>query len=199
MVIQKVSSKRQRNRQSKKKTSVRTNLQPNEQTAQYNDYNELITDDESSFNLRRRKDSKKIKRLLSTSSEDEAFEQGVYNPKSVYVDVVPRNKEQMPEQITKSLLNDKQSEEVQKVTPCKTNKMQSSISVSCIHTSSHAQNLWNYPKALTASGANIVTNMDSFIQPPKSINQDEKRRHEEDATKEREDEGLRLWTEKERR
>ncbi|CAL1682263.1 unnamed protein product [Lasius platythorax] len=90
MVIQKVSSKRQRNRQSKKKTSVRTNLQPNEQTAQYNDYNELITDDESSFNLRRRKDSKKIKRLLSTSSEDEAFEQGVYNPKSVYVDVVPR-------------------------------------------------------------------------------------------------------------
>ncbi|KMQ85166.1 inner centromere protein b, partial [Lasius niger] len=98
----------------------------------------------------------------------------------------------MPEQITKSLLNDKpniKQTEVQKVTPLsKTKMMQSSIS---------------YPKALTASGANIVTSVDSFIQPPKSINKansvklEDKRRHEEDARKKRE-EGLRLRTEEER-
>ncbi|CAL1681446.1 unnamed protein product [Lasius platythorax] len=82
VVIQKVSSKK--NTQSKKK-SIRTNLQPNVQTAQCNDYNELITDDES-FHI---KHNNKMKRLLSTSSEDDVPEQRVYS-KPNYVDVVPR-------------------------------------------------------------------------------------------------------------
>ncbi|CAL1689103.1 unnamed protein product [Lasius platythorax] len=311
VIIQKVSS--EKNKQSKERTSVRTNSQPNGPTTQHNDYNELITDDESSPEVRKQKkgskDKKEIKRPLSTSSEDEipntplktrfkekiastvahetkiayksnalfspyakesvkkrveAFEQAVmYSPKSVDVDVVPRvtrtktramaaaetetetkiaeknvaqilarkslakakrislakqkkrneefkeNKEQMPEQITKSLLNDKpniKQIQLQKMTPLsKTKIIQPSMSGSRIHTPSHAQNLLNYPKALTASRANIVTNVDSFIQPPKSISKansveklEDKRRHEEDARKKRE-EALKLQTEEKRR
>lgn len=52
---------------------------------------------------------------------------------------------------------------------------------------------------------NIITNVDSFIQPPKSVTKtnsaeklEDKKRYEEDARKKR-DEGLRLMTEEKRR
>ncbi|EFN73430.1 hypothetical protein EAG_11705 [Camponotus floridanus] len=122
------------------------------------------------------------------------------------------NTEQMSEQIVKSLLNDKpnlKQTQLQKVTPLsKTKIIQPLMSGNRIHTPSHAQNLLNYPKTLTASRTNIVSNIDSFIQPPKSISKansiekleklEDKRRHEEDARKKRE-ETLRLLTEEKKR
>ncbi|XP_050446520.1 calponin homology domain-containing protein DDB_G0272472-like [Cataglyphis hispanica] len=307
VVIQKAPSKK--NGQSNKRTSVRNNLQSNEQTIQYNNYDELITDDESSPEEKQKKQNIKNEktRAISMSSEDEipntpmetrikdmiastatheakityksnalfspyakesvkkrveAFEQAVmYSPKSVDVDIPVRvtrtktramiatgidtnnseknvaqilarkslakakrislakqkkgneefkeNKEQMPERIAKLLLNDKSNikqTQLQKVTPLsKIRMIQPSTSVNRIHTPSHAQNLLNYPKALTASRSNIVSNIDSFIQPPKSISKatsveklEDKRRHEEDVKKKRE-EALRLQTEEKKR
>lgn len=307
VVIKKMSS--EKNRQSKERTSTKTNLKSNEQTTQCHDYNELITDDESSPEVKKRKkqvNKKQTKRALSSSSEDEipntplkarlkdkiksavphetkityksnalfspyakesvkkrveAFEQAVtYSPKSADVDVAPRvtrtktramvaakteaetknatqnvtqilarkslakakrislakqkkgdeefkeNKEQT-EKIIKSLLDDKpivKQIQLQKMTPLSKPKMVQ-LSIPRIQTPSHAQNLLNGTKALTASRANIVTNVESFIQPPKSISKtnsveklEEKRRHEEDARKKRE-EALRLQTEEKRR
>ncbi|KAM0732418.1 Inner centromere protein A [Formica fusca] len=303
MVIQKAPSKK--NGQSEE--SVRNNLQSNEQTIQYNNYNELITDDESSSEKGQKKQNTKNekKRAISTSEDEipntpmkarikdttastaaqearityksnalfspyakesvkkrvEAFEQAVmYSPKSVDVDIPTRitrtktramaaetetnnaeknvaqilarkslakakkislakqkkgneefkeNKEQMPERITKLLLNDKpiiKLTQLQKVTPLsKIRMIQPSMSANRTHTPSHVQNLLNYPKALTVSRSNIVSNIDSFIQPPKSISKatsveklEDKRRHEEDAKKKRE-EALRLQTEEKKR
>lgn len=302
VVIQKESS--EKNEQSKKRTSSRNNLQSNEQTTQYNNYNELITDDESSPEVKKQKMN--LNRALSTSSEDEipntpmksrfkdkiastvshetkntyksnalfspyakesvkkrveAFEQAVmYSPKSIDVDVPTRVtrtktramiaaeteaetknpeknvaqvlarksvakakkislakqkkgneeiKEQMPEPISKLLLNDKpniKQMQLQKMTPLsKIKPIQSSTSANRMHTPSHVQNLLNYPKSLTASRTNIISNIDSFIQPPKNMNKinsveklEDKRRHEEDARKKRE-EALRLQTEEKKR
>lgn len=71
VVIQKALSKK--NGQSNKRTSVRNNLQSNEQTIQYNNYDGLITDDESSPEERQKKQNTKNekKRAVSMSSEDE--------------------------------------------------------------------------------------------------------------------------------
>ncbi|KAL6258728.1 hypothetical protein P5V15_010678 [Pogonomyrmex californicus] len=93
-----------------------------------------------------------------------------------------------------------------KTTPLSKMKlMQPSVSVNRLHTPINTQNLSNYTKALTASRTNIVTGVESFIQPPKSITKtnsveklEEKKRHEEDARKKRE-EALRLQTEEKRR
>ncbi|XP_070159069.1 inner centromere protein A [Polyergus mexicanus] len=305
MIIQKATSKKN----GRSEESVRNNLQSNEQTMQYNNYNELITDDESSPEKGQKKQNttNEKKRAISTSSEDEipntpmkarfkdtiastaaqetkityksnalfspyakesvkkrveAFEQAVmYSPKSVDVDIPTRitrtktramiaaetetnnaeknvaqilarkslakakrislakqkkcneefkeNKEHMPERITKLLLNDKpiiKQTQLQKVTPLsKIRMIQPSMSASRTHTPSHAHNLLNYPKALTVSRSNIVSNIDSFIQPPKNISKatsveklEDKRRHEEDARKKRE-EVLRLQTEEKKR
>ncbi|XP_025262440.1 inner centromere protein [Camponotus floridanus] len=309
VVIQK--SQNAKTRQSEERTS-RDNLQSNEQNIQYNNYNELMTDDESSPELKERKKQITKEKKYITSNEDEipntpmktlfknmitstvahetkhgykssalfspyaketvkkrveAFEQAVmYSPKSVDVDIPTRvtrtktramiaaeteakmrnteknvaqmlarkslakakrislakqkkgneefkeNTEQMSEQIVKSLLNDKpnlKQTQLQKVTPLsKTKIIQPLMSGNRIHTPSHAQNLLNYPKTLTASRTNIVSNIDSFIQPPKSISKansiekleklGDKRRHEEDARKKRE-ETLRLLTEEKKR
>ncbi|XP_011647920.1 inner centromere protein-like isoform X2 [Pogonomyrmex barbatus] len=101
-------------------------------------------------------------------------------------------------------LNTKQTQ--LKTTPLSKMKlMQPSVSVNRLHTPINTQNLSNYTKALTASRTNIVTGVESFIQPPKSITKtnsveklEEKKRHEEDARKKRE-ETLRLQTEEKRR
>lgn len=307
VVIKKMSS--EKNRQSKERISAKTNLELNEPTTQCHDYNELITDDESSPEVKKRKkqvNKKETKRVLSSSEDEipntplktrlkdkitstvphetkityksnalfspyakesvkkrvEAFEQAVtYSPKSADVDVAPRvtrtktramvaaqteaetrnatqnvaqilarkslakakrislakqkkgdeefkeNKEHMPEKIINTLLNDKpiiKQIQVQKMTPLNKPKL-IQLSIPRIQTPSHAQNLLNGTKALTGSRANIVTNVESFIQPPKSISKtnsverlEEKKRHEEDARKKRE-EALRLQTEEKRR
>ncbi|XP_012541233.1 inner centromere protein A [Monomorium pharaonis] len=121
------------------------------------------------------------------------------------------NKEQLPERINKLLMTHIDKPNIKQMSQLKTtplNKlklMQPSLSVTRLHTPSNTQNLSNYPKALTASRANIVTNVESFIQPPKSMTKtnsveklEEKKRHEEDARKKR-DEALRLQTEEKRR
>lgn len=70
VVIQKPQNAK--TRQSEERTSMRNNLQSNEQNIQYNNYNELMTDDESSPELKRRKkQNNKEKKYIATSSEDE--------------------------------------------------------------------------------------------------------------------------------
>lgn len=71
VVIQKAPSKK--NGQSKERTSMKNNLQSNEQTIQYNNYDELITDDESPPEKRQKKQNTKNekKRAISMSSDDE--------------------------------------------------------------------------------------------------------------------------------
>ncbi|EZA58880.1 hypothetical protein DMN91_010838 [Ooceraea biroi] len=123
------------------------------------------------------------------------------------------NKEPMPERINKLLLNDKlnndkatkQTQQQKTTTPLSKMKIMQPLSVNRLHTPLNAQNLVNNAKALTASRANIITSVDSFVPPPKSINKtnsvdklEEKKRQEEDARKKRE-EALRLQTEEKRR
>jgi len=71
VVIQKPQNAK--TRQSEERPSMRNNLQSNEQNIQYNNYNELMTDDESSPELKKQKkqNTKEKKYMISTSSEDE--------------------------------------------------------------------------------------------------------------------------------
>ncbi|XP_018367627.1 PREDICTED: inner centromere protein A isoform X2 [Trachymyrmex cornetzi] len=105
------------------------------------------------------------------------------------------NKEQLPERINKLLTQtDKSNVKMQqlKTTPLSKTKL-----------------MQPYPKILTASRNNIVIGVESFIQPitklPKTITTsnsveklEEKKRHEEDARKKK-DEALRLQTEEKKR
>ncbi|XP_071559656.1 uncharacterized protein Incenp isoform X2 [Temnothorax nylanderi] len=127
-------------------------------------------------------------------------------------DELKENKEQLPERINKLLLiqtdkiNVKQTQQLKTTPLSKLKLMQPTLSVNRLHTPLNTQNLSNYSKTLTASRANIITNMESLIPPPKSTTKtnltenqlDEKRRPEEDARKKRE-EALRLQTEEKRR
>lgn len=124
-------------------------------------------------------------------------------------DELKENKEQLPERINKLLTQtDKSNVKIQqlKMTPLnKTKLMQPVLSLNRLHTPSNMQNLSNYPKVITASRTNIVTGVESFIQPSKTITTsnsveklEEKRRHEEDARKKK-DEALRLQTEEKKR
>lgn len=115
------------------------------------------------------------------------------------------NKEQgLPERINKLLVQtDKPTIKQQlKTTPLSKIKLQPTLSINRLQTPS---NLPNYSKTLTGSRTNIVTGVESFIQPPKSITKtnsaeklEEKMRYEDDARKKRE-EALRLQTEEKRR
>ncbi|XP_018352102.1 PREDICTED: inner centromere protein A-like isoform X1 [Trachymyrmex septentrionalis] len=122
-------------------------------------------------------------------------------------DELKENKEQLPERINKLLTQtDKPNLKMQqlKTTPLsKTKLMQPVLSLNCLYTPSNK--LSNYSKVITASRTNIVTGVESFIQPSKTITTsnsveklEEKRRHEEDARKKK-DEALRLQTEEKKR
>ncbi|XP_018395516.1 PREDICTED: inner centromere protein A [Cyphomyrmex costatus] len=117
------------------------------------------------------------------------------------------NKEQLPERINKLLTQtDKSHIKVQqlKTTPLsKTKLIQPTMSVNRLLTPSNTQNLLNYPKS--SSRTNIISSVESFIQPSKNIatsnsieKLEEKKRHEEDARKKK-DEALRLLTEEKKR
>ncbi|TGZ38373.1 uncharacterized protein Incenp isoform X1 [Temnothorax longispinosus] len=122
------------------------------------------------------------------------------------------NKEQLPERINKLLqiqtdkINVKQTQQLKTTPLSKLKLMQPTLSVNRLHTPLNTQNLSNYSKTLTASRANIITNVESLISLPKSTTKtnsaenqlDEKKRPEEDARKKRE-EALRLQTEEKRR
>ncbi|XP_039313427.1 trichohyalin isoform X2 [Solenopsis invicta] len=128
-------------------------------------------------------------------------------------DEFKENKDQLPERINKLLMTQTDKPNIKQLSQLKTTPlsklklMQPTLSVTRLQTPSNMQNLSNYSKTLTASRANIVTNVESFIyhQPPKSITKtnsveklEEKKRYEEDARKKRE-ETLRLQTEEKRR
>ncbi|XP_020278999.1 inner centromere protein isoform X2 [Pseudomyrmex gracilis] len=117
------------------------------------------------------------------------------------------NKE-MPVRLNKLLLNDKigvkQTQQQQK-TPLPKTKLPMPSSVNRIHTPMNTQNL-NYPKPLTASRANIITSVESFIQPKsvsktnsvEQLDEEKKKRSEDDARKKR-DEALRQMAEEKKR
>lgn len=70
VVIQKAQGAK--NRQSKERTSMRNNLQSNEQAIQCNNYDELMTDDESpEITKQKKQHTKEKKYVTSISSEDE--------------------------------------------------------------------------------------------------------------------------------
>ena len=103
---------------------------------------------------------------------------------------------------------EKMQQKQQKTTPLGRSKIQLPMPVSRIpHTPSNNHVNPNHTKALSAARGNIITSMDSFLQPPKSVNKrnsierlEEKKRkmHDEDAKKKRED-ALRQQTEEKRR
>ncbi|XP_032671629.1 golgin subfamily A member 6-like protein 1 [Odontomachus brunneus] len=116
------------------------------------------------------------------------------------------NKEQMPERINKLTKYDRLNAMPQlKTTPLNKPKLVTPMSATRLQTPSSTQNLVNHGKALTASRANIVITMESFVQVPKTASKnnsadklEDKRRHEEDAMKKRK-EALKLLTEEKRR
>ncbi|KAL0125200.1 hypothetical protein PUN28_004380 [Cardiocondyla obscurior] len=124
-------------------------------------------------------------------------------------DEIKENKEPLPERINRFLSNQtdkpnvKQLQQIKTTPLSKIKLLQPTLSVPRLHTPLNTQSLANYTK--TVGRTNIVTNVDSFIPPPKNITKinsferlDEKRRHEEDARKKRE-ETLKLLMEEKRR
>ena len=103
---------------------------------------------------------------------------------------------------------EKLQQKQQKTTPLGRSKIQLPVPVSRIpHTPLNNHVNPNHTKALSAARGNIVTSVESFLQPPKSVNKrnsierlEEKKRkmNDEDAKKKRED-ALRQQTEEKRR
>ncbi|CAL7945387.1 unnamed protein product [Xylocopa violacea] len=123
------------------------------------------------------------------------------------IDEHKENKLLSAQKISKATSNEKTNNKQPKTTPLGKTKTQLPMSVSRIpHTPVNQINI-NSNKALSATRTNIITTMESFIQPPKSVSKrnsldklDEKKRklNDEDARKKRE-EALRLQTEEKRR
>ncbi|XP_011883018.1 PREDICTED: inner centromere protein-like isoform X2 [Vollenhovia emeryi] len=125
------------------------------------------------------------------------------------IDERKENKEPLPERINTLLAQSdkpdaKQTQQLKTTPLSKLKLMQPILSVSRLQTPSNTQTLLNHSKA-TVPRANVITGMESFIQPLKSATKinsvdrvEEKRRQEEDAKKKRE-ETLRLLTEEKRR
>ncbi|XP_015436770.1 PREDICTED: inner centromere protein B-like isoform X2 [Dufourea novaeangliae] len=115
------------------------------------------------------------------------------------------NKAQSVQRIPRVLLPDKGNQQ-QKTTPLTKPKIQLPMSVSRIP-QTPLNNIIPNNKATSATRANIITSMESFIQPTKSVSkrnspdktEDRKRKlNDEDARKKR-DEALRIVTEEKRR
>ncbi|XP_076749009.1 inner centromere protein isoform X1 [Xylocopa sonorina] len=123
------------------------------------------------------------------------------------VDEHKENKLLSAQKMSKATSNEKTNNKQPKTTPLGKTKTQLPMSVSRIpHTPVNQINT-NSNRALSATRANIITTMESFIQPPKSVSKrnsldkiDDKKRklNDEDAKKKRE-EALRLQTEEKRR
>lgn len=116
-------------------------------------------------------------------------------------DEYKENKVQAKPKVLLEKVNHKQ----QKTTPLTKTKIQLPSSVSRIpHTPNNPP---NHVKALSATRSNIITSMDSFLQPSKSVNtrnsidktDDKKRKQNDDDARKKREEALRLVTEEKRR
>lgn len=107
-------------------------------------------------------------------------------------------------QAKQQILLEKINQKTQKTTPLTKVKTQLPTSVSRIpQTPLSNQINTNHMKASSATRINIITSMDSFLQPPKSVNkrnsEDKKRKLNDDDARKKREEALRLQTEEKRR
>ena len=121
-----------------------------------------------------------------------------------YKDTDKENKIQAKQKV----LSEKVKQKQQKTTPLTKTKIQLPSSVTRIpHTPLNNYSNINHGKALSDARTNIITSMDSFLQPPKSVNkcnstgkvEGKKRKLNDDDAKKKREEVLRLLTEEKKR